>query len=80
MENTSATLEIIREMGKVNLFGKMAKNIKGIGRMVKNMVKEYGHLQMEICTMDNGSKVKSRVSEYINHQMVKILYYFRSTI
>lgn len=36
------------------------------------MEKECGHLQMEICMMDNGSKAKSRVSEYINHQMVKI--------
>lgn len=31
LENTSAALEIIREMEKANLFGKMAKNMKGIG-------------------------------------------------
>lgn len=39
--------------------------------MVKNMEKEYGHLQMETSMTVNGSKAKFRVLEYINHQMVK---------
>ena len=38
--------------------------------MVRNMVKDYGLLQMEIFMMDNGCKAKFKVMGYISLLMV----------
>lgn len=54
VENTLVTMLMTKNMDMVYLNGLMAENIKGIGRMENNMVKEYILDQMVAREKVNG--------------------------
>jgi len=70
LENIKANLKIIKNKEKDNSFGKITNIIMDNGLMVKNMVKEYGHLLMVIHTLANGFKEKYKDKEFIHLLMV----------
>ncbi len=49
-----ADLEIIKDMDKENIFGKMAKHMKVNGKMVLKMVWVFGNQGEEIVILANG--------------------------
>ncbi len=57
----------LKDMEDTN--GKMDKFTKVNGKMVKNMDLEYGEVQRETLTSENGKKEKQKVMVYIPGQM-----------
>lgn len=58
-------LKIIYVMDKLNIFGKMGKNMKDNGEMGLSMEVEFGNLVKEIAILANGSLGKLKVMEFI---------------
>lgn len=58
-------LKIIYVMDKLNIFGKMGKNMKDNGEMGLSMEVEFGNLVKEIAILVNGPLEKLKVMEFI---------------
>lgn len=58
-------LKIIYVMDKLNIFGKMGKNMKDNGEMGLSMEVEFGNLVKEIAILVNGPLEKLKAMEFI---------------